>query len=259
MIAFGGSYGGMLAGWMRMHFPHVIQGAVAGSAPVRYFKDMVKLDGFFQTCTETFKKTTPEGHCNKIIKEAFEVFSFANKNEKVTANFATLKTNLNLCEAPKSGDDVMKVYNFIAGGLQYMAVTDYPTPADFLENMPANPVNYACDLVADKMLNTTPNKGSAIDKDQIKSLKNLKLVSDVYFDYKPKTEGEEAAKPFCYDWNTDPTGNLGDGQGWNALACNEVVMPMGTLDDSTMFLEAPWNYDDYAKTCLKDFGLVPQY
>ncbi|EGD81876.1 thymus specific serine peptidase [Salpingoeca rosetta] len=40
-VSFGGSYPGMLAGWFRLKFPHLVHASVASSAPVQAIVDMV--------------------------------------------------------------------------------------------------------------------------------------------------------------------------------------------------------------------------
>lgn len=62
VIGFGGSYGGMLASWARMKYPHVWDGAIAGSAPIVSFEDMTPdVDPNFYAEGVTYDVTTAAG------------------------------------------------------------------------------------------------------------------------------------------------------------------------------------------------------
>ena len=56
IVLFGGSYGGMLASWLRMKFPETFQGAIASSAPILYFKGKTEPNAFYRVVTDAYRK-----------------------------------------------------------------------------------------------------------------------------------------------------------------------------------------------------------
>ena len=55
VIAFGGSYGGMIAAWMRMKYPHIIAGSYASSAPILFFLGTVSPYAFYDLVTRAYR------------------------------------------------------------------------------------------------------------------------------------------------------------------------------------------------------------
>lgn len=72
VIAFGGSYGGMLAAWMRMKYPHLIKGAIASSAPILQF--IVKPDRFNTIVTSVF--TVGQENCSTNIRKTWDLLKY---------------------------------------------------------------------------------------------------------------------------------------------------------------------------------------
>lgn len=69
VIAIGGSYGGMLAAWFRMKYPHLITGAIASSAPFAQFD--IDCGSFYSIVTKVF--TVDQGNCSENIRKSWDI------------------------------------------------------------------------------------------------------------------------------------------------------------------------------------------
>ncbi|KDP32459.1 hypothetical protein JCGZ_13384 [Jatropha curcas] len=93
VIVVGGSYGGMLASWFRLKYPHIVIGALASSAPILYFDDITPQDGFFVVASKDFKDTSES--CYNTIKQSW------SEIDKVAAQqngLETLRSIFSLCD-----------------------------------------------------------------------------------------------------------------------------------------------------------------
>jgi dipeptidyl-peptidase-2 len=68
-VLFGGSYGGMLAAWHRLKYPHLSVGAIAAGAPVDLYPGQGKQQLFWEATLHTF---TRYGNFAGVTAEDFD-------------------------------------------------------------------------------------------------------------------------------------------------------------------------------------------
>ena len=139
-------------------------------------------------------------------------------------------------------------------GFSYMAMTDYPYETSFLQPMPPNPVNVACqafDGIPVTAPKTTKTTVGALSTRENQVLNALYQSANVYFNYTGQIN--------CTDFSDgDATGAL-EGAGWNVLACNQMAMPTTNGANSMFIPNDPFDTDAYTKQCQEAFGLTPRY
>ena len=60
-----------------------------------------------------------------------------------------LNSQFQLCTNITNSTGITYLEDWITNALTYMAMTDYPYETNFLNKMPANPVNVSCDYFLD--------------------------------------------------------------------------------------------------------------
>ena len=152
-IGFGGSYGGMLASWFRIHYPNAIDGVIAGSAPIWSFVGLHPAYDYNSfNAAVTYDTTTAGGaspHCNTNLKAAWPRILRAAESE---AGRAILGSAFRTCAPvrPRNEhvDDGLAIVRFVQDPWANMAMGNYPYASSYLMHgkslLPPWPVRAAC-------------------------------------------------------------------------------------------------------------------
>ncbi|KAK9749852.1 hypothetical protein RND81_02G155200 [Saponaria officinalis] len=222
VILFGGSYGGMLAAWMRLKYPHMAIGALASSAPVLQFENIVPADTFYDLVSNDFRRESTS--CFNTIKESWDALASEGQS---TNGLNQLSKKFHLCKDLQS---TTPLSDWLSSAYSYLAMVDYPYPSDFLMSLPGHPIREVC-----RRIDNAADGSDVLDR--------IFDGVSVYYNYTGDVK--------CFDLDDDPHG-MG---GWQWQACTEMVMPMSSNPDTSMFPAWNYNYTYEQERCRTSYGV----
>ena len=158
VIAFGGSYGGMLSSWLRMKYPNMVAGAIAASAPIWGLPNTARPDAI-DTASQVVsrgiampypptKKSNKPNHCGLNMLASWPLMSYLGKS---TVGREFLTRTFRLCQ-PLKLNDIDQLLVWAQSPWFDMAEGSFPYPSSYIpfslhmgkNSLPAWPVQAAC-------------------------------------------------------------------------------------------------------------------
>ncbi|KAH9660397.1 prolylcarboxypeptidase-like protein [Citrus sinensis] len=140
VIAIGASYGGELATWFRLKYPHVVIGSLASSAPILYYGDI--------TPWTTYHSVDTSEECFQTIKKSWsEIDNIASKPDGLAILSKKFKTCTPLKNTTELKDGLDTVYSEAA---QYDTPSNIPVKriCNAIENAPNCGDDILCKIAA---------------------------------------------------------------------------------------------------------------
>jgi lysosomal Pro-X carboxypeptidase len=177
VIAFGGSYGGMLAAWFRMKYPGTIQGAIAASAPILGFPlgypDRFQGSQYWQVVTHDASEAAgAAANCTANVRAFWPAFfAMAETND----GRRRLSQLFRLCKPLQSTKDAQELALSLMMSWDSMSMGNFPYPSSYLTEgkveLPAFPVRVACAYLS----------GPSYENETVLQLMQaMKAATDVY-------------------------------------------------------------------------------
>ncbi|KAJ7571632.1 hypothetical protein O6H91_01G170000 [Diphasiastrum complanatum] len=220
VIAFGGSYGGMLAAWFRLKYPHIVIGALAASAPILMFEDLVPDDIFNKIVSSDFKE------------ESYACFDFVRKSWSAIDALAAEEGGLHkLSSKFHSCSDIRNasaLTDWLYNGYVNLAMLNFPYATNIL---PAYPIREVCKAM------------TSVQLDSFDILSRIYAGISIFYNFTGEVE--------CHDLSGGPD----EVSGWGWQSCTELVLPISSNPNNSMIFPFAWDLQAYEHDCFNAFNV----
>ena len=248
-VGFGGSYGGMLASWLRMTRPDALDGALAASAPILSFEgERPACDPTFYARGTSYDASAAAGAspaCAPALQRAFA-------GEELAALGASpdgrdkLAAGLRLCGGALGDDDGAgwDVAFWLNDALSYMSMGNYPFASSYILNgdgeLPPFPVRVAC-----ASFDALDDDGGDDDA----WLRALGEFAGVYYNSSGDAPCFELSAP------VNPEAAIVN-ELWNWQYCTQIFQLFGQAGPPNDLLwPSPWDANASAASCEAQYGV----
>ncbi|VDM26872.1 unnamed protein product [Toxocara canis] len=231
----------MLAAWIRIKYPHLVEGSIAASAPVFWFPSTaVPEDIFDNIVTRSFVSFGCNSDNIAAAWSALEQFASSEQGRSHLNSLFKLEQKSFL----QTPEDVQFLKAFIRESFESMAMVNYPYPTEFLAPLPGWPVKVACGY-----FNSTGQRTAEEHATSLYSIVNL------YYNFTGERETLCVNPDVCDD---SAYGALGDPLGWPWQACTEMVMQLcGSGPPNDFFWkDCPFTIEGVIEGCEQQFGKI---
>ena len=255
VVALGGSYGGMLAAWLRFHYPNAVAGAIAASAPVRAFDGLGAIlpsgtvepftDGhqFWQVVTAD-ASVHPGGCVAGCVDGVRATWPAIRAKGEEAGGLKWLSEAFKLCGGGlKSASDVELLINWILNVFDTLAMGNFPYPSNYLIyqqtedpsiTLPAWPMRSACKPFDGVDVNATDDL-----------IKRMALsVGTLY---------NASRRETCYHAVDPYVGSIWDWQWCTERQPQETYFSI--TGESDMFWSRPMDRKAIEAHCMKSYGV----
>lgn len=234
LITFGGSYPGSLSAWFRVKYPHLVNGAVATSAPINAVLNFVE---YLDVVSKALDTTGPM--CNKMVQTAHMT---VGKLLQTDSGRKQLKKMFNLCDDIDiaNTEDVANLYSNLAGNFE--GVVQYNKDNRAFEG--AVGTNITVDTLCNIMNDV--GRGDPIDRYAAVNALMLTTYSEKCMDFSYKKMIDDLTKT---DWNSSAAEG---GRQWMYQTCTEFGFYQTSDLKDQPFTGFPLNFS--IQQCIDIFG-----